>query len=222
MNFETNQIIRVKTRRNFEMGIKQKLGLGVASAALGLALVGGGTYAYFSDTETTNNTFASGTLDLAVNPTTIINATNIKPGDRMSRTFKLENNGSLDISKVLIHTDYQVNDYGGNNSDDLGKHIRVNFLKNEDKNGVIQPAENIIVSTTLADLKGDMPDAVENKIWAFLGWGDEASGINAGTSDDLYVQFEFVDNNEDQNQFQNDSLSLEWKFEAKQTAGTNR
>ena len=35
------------------MGIKQKLGLGVASAALGVALVGGGTYAYFSDTAET-------------------------------------------------------------------------------------------------------------------------------------------------------------------------
>ncbi|PRX64062.1 putative ribosomally synthesized peptide with SipW-like signal peptide [Bacillus sp. V-88] len=43
------------------MSIKQKLGLGVASAALGLALVGGGTYAYFSDSVTTNNTFAAGT-----------------------------------------------------------------------------------------------------------------------------------------------------------------
>ena len=31
------------------MSIKKKLGLGVASAALGLSLIGSGTYAYFSD-----------------------------------------------------------------------------------------------------------------------------------------------------------------------------
>ncbi|MCM3241808.1 CalY family protein [Cytobacillus oceanisediminis] len=206
------------------MSLKKKLGLGIASAALGISLVGGGTFAYFNDVETTNNTFAAGTLDLAVNPTTIIDVNNIKPGDRMSRTFKLENNGSLDISKVLINTNYEVVNKSGAaaNSDDFGKHIRVNFLKNEDKNGVIQRPENIIVSTTLADLKGEMPDAVENKIWAFLGWGDEASGIEAGSSDDLYVQFEFVDNNADQNEFQGDSLKLTWKFDAKQTAGTNR
>ncbi|EFV75588.1 hypothetical protein HMPREF1013_04083 [Bacillus sp. 2_A_57_CT2] len=206
------------------MSLKKKLGLGIASAALGISLVGGGTFAYFNDVETTNNTFAAGTLDLAVNPTTIIDVNNIKPGDRMSRTFKLENNGSLDISKVLINTNYEVVNKAGAaaNSDDFGKHIRVNFLKNEDKNGVIQRPENIIVSTTLADLKGEMPDAVENKIWAFLGWGDEASGIEAGSSDDLYVQFEFVDNNADQNEFQGDSLKLTWKFDAKQTAGTNR
>jgi spore coat-associated protein N len=204
------------------MGIKQKLGLGVASAALGISLIGGGTYAYFNDVETTNNTFAAGTLDLSVDPTTIIDVDNIKPGDRMSRTFKLENKGSLDISKVVLSTDYSVTDKEGDNVDDFGKHIRVNFLKNEDKNGVIQRPENVIVSTTLADLKGEMPDAVENKIWAFLGWGDEASGIKAGTSDELYVQFEFVDNDADQNEFQGDSLELEWKFDAKQTAGESR
>lgn len=39
------------------------------TAALGLSLIGGGTFAYFSDSETTNNTFAAGTLDLAVEPT---------------------------------------------------------------------------------------------------------------------------------------------------------
>ena len=34
------------------MGIKKKLGLGVASAALGLSLIGGGTFAYFNDIAT--------------------------------------------------------------------------------------------------------------------------------------------------------------------------
>jgi spore coat-associated protein N len=204
------------------MGIKQKLGMGVASAVLGLSLIGGGTYAYFNDVETTNNTFTAGTLDLSVDPTTIIDVDNIKPGDTMTRHFELINDGSLDISKVELNTNYTVDDNGKANSDDFGKHIQVNFLKNDDKNGVIQPEENIIVSTTLADLKGDVPDAVENKIWAWFGWGDEASGLKAGDSDDLYVQFEFVDNDADQNEFQGDSLSLEWKFDAKQTAGERK
>ncbi|MCU5397508.1 CalY family protein, partial [Bacillus toyonensis] len=31
------------------MSLKKKLGVGVVSAALGLSLIGGGTYAYFSD-----------------------------------------------------------------------------------------------------------------------------------------------------------------------------
>jgi spore coat-associated protein N len=205
------------------MGIKQKLGLGVASAALGLALVGGGTYAYFSDEEITNNTFAAGTLDLSIDPEVIIDVDNIKPGDWMNRTFKLKNDGTLDISKVLLSTNYTVVDANGdNNGADLGEHIRVNFLKNGDKDSLFQyPHENVITSATLAELQGEVPDAVQNKIWAFLGWGDEGSGLEVGDTDNLYVQFEFVDNG-DQNVFQGDSLSLEWKFDAKQTAGENK
>ena len=34
------------------MSLKKKLGLGIATAALGMSLVGGGTYAYFNDVET--------------------------------------------------------------------------------------------------------------------------------------------------------------------------
>ncbi|GAB3056804.1 TasA family protein [Virgibacillus ainsalahensis] len=204
------------------MGIKKKLGMGVATAALGMSLVAGGTFAYFSDAETTNNSFAAGTLDLSVDPTEIINVDNIKPGDTMTRHFELNNGGSLDISKVNISTDYSVDDVKTDNNQDFGEHIQVNFLKNDDKNGVLQPEENVITSATLAELQGEMPDAVENKIWAFLGWGDEASGLESGDSDDLYVQFEFVDNDEDQNEFQGDSLELEWTFEAHQTEGERK
>src|SRR5690554_6164691 len=101
------------------MSLKKKLGMGIATAVLGIGLIGGGTFAYFSDTEVSANTFAAGTLDLAVNPTTIINVDNLKPGDWMPRTFKLENNGSLDISKVILTTDYTVTGA----SADFGKHI---------------------------------------------------------------------------------------------------
>ncbi|MFP3488745.1 TasA family protein, partial [Staphylococcus sp. SIMBA_130] len=90
------------------MSLKKKLGAGVATAVLGLGLIGGGVFAYFSDTETTNNTFAAGTLDLAANPTTIIDVDNLKPGDIMVREFQLENNGTLDISTVDLATAYNV------------------------------------------------------------------------------------------------------------------
>lgn len=205
------------------MGVKKKLGLGIASAALGISLVGGGTFAYFSDTEATTNTFAAGTLDLGVNPTTIIDVENIKPGDWMNRSFKLENNGSLDIAAVNLATSYTVTDSAGNNVDDFGKHIRVNFLYNADKQ-TLPPQwsgnENVIYSTTLYDLKNMNPDAVENKI--FLPWFEENDGLKANSSDQLYVQFEFVENDKDQNEFQGDSLELTWTFEAEQGAGEER
>lgn len=211
------------------MSIKKKLGLGIASAALGLSLIGGGTYAYFSDAEVTNNTFAAGTLDLSVNPTTIVNVDNLKPGDIIVREFELINNGSLDISSIDLITNYTVNDAKGDNgSDDFGKHIKVLFLENADKTGdgwIIGDYNDVVAETTLYDLKNMTPDAVENlQSWItwLLGLNGEDSGLKAGDSDLMYVAFEFVDNGKNQNQFQGDSLELEWTFIAHQTPGELR
>lgn len=131
----------------------------------------------------------------------------------MLREFKLINDGSLDIAKVLLRTDYTVKDAQNNNgNEDFGKHIKVNFLYNADK------TDNVIYQTTLDQLKSMTPDAIENEV--FNKWLDEKGGkLAAGTSDTLYVQFEFVDNGQDQNIFQGDSLELKWTFEGKQGAG---
>ncbi|WP_188454455.1 CalY family protein [Virgibacillus oceani] len=210
------------------MSIKKKLGLGVASAVLGVSLIGGGTYAYFSDSEDTNNTFAAGTLDLTVDPTTIIDVKNLKPGDVMVREFVLGNSGSLDISSVDLSTEYTVTDANGDNVDDFGKHIKVLFLENADKTGdgwVIGDYNDVISETTLYDLQHQTPDAVENlQSWItwFFGLNGEDSGLEAGTSDQMYVAFEFVDNDADQNEFQGDALNLKWTFNAHQTDGELR
>ncbi|EIT85623.1 Secreted and spore coat-associated protein 1, biofilm matrix component TasA like protein [Fictibacillus macauensis ZFHKF-1] len=193
------------------MSLKAKLGLGVASAVVGLSLIGGGTYAYFSDQEVSQNTFASGTLDLSMNPTTIVKADNLKPGDYMIKSFKLDNKGTLDIKKILLETSYKVMDKDNNNgSEDFGKHIRVDFLYNQDKDN------DVIYSTTLADLAKTTPDAIKK------GLSGEKSGIKAGTSDDMFVMFTFVDNDQDQNMFQGDGLELTWKFNAQQGEGERK
>ncbi|SFA99693.1 spore coat-associated protein N [Lentibacillus halodurans] len=191
------------------MGIKKQLGMGVMSAALGLSLIGGGTYAYFSDSETTNNTFAAGTLDLAVEPTQVIDVDNIQPGESMTRDFELQNNGSLAIDKVLLETDYSVIDAEGDNTDDFGNHIEVEFLYNADK------LDEVIYQTTLAELKDLTPEAVNEHVFDPLLGED---GLEPDTLDDLVVKFNFIDNGEDQNQFQGDSLNLEWTFNAQQAA----
>jgi|SRR5699024_10245717 len=195
------------------MGIKKKLGMGIMSAALGLTLIGGGTYAYFSDSETTNNTFAAGTLDLSVNPTTIIDVGDLKPGDSITKDFELQNNGSLDIEKVTLDTDYHVIDADGDNADDFGKHIQVEFLYNADK------MDEVIFEATLNDLKEMNPEAVGEHI--FYPMIDE-KGLESGAADDLIVKFNFIDNGEDQNQFQGDSLELEWTFNAEQGDGEDK
>ncbi|TQS75038.1 cell division protein FtsN [Ornithinibacillus gellani] len=195
------------------MKLKKQLGMGIMSAALGLTLIGGGTYAYFSDSETTSNTFAAGTLDLAADPTTIVDVGDMKPGDYIVRDFELQNNGTLDIDKVVLNTDYQVIDAEGDNTEDFGEHIQVEFLYNADN------LDEVIYETTLAELKNMSPEAINEHIfYPTLG----SKGLPAGDTNDLVVKFNFVDNGEDQNQFQGDSLELEWTFVASQTTGEEK
>ncbi|MER2171031.1 MAG: CalY family protein [Psychrobacillus psychrodurans] len=198
------------------MSIKKKLAMGIATGALAVSMIGGGTYAYFNDVEVNNSAFAAGTLDINVAGTNaenaIIDVTNIKPGDTMLREFKLNNTGSLDVSKVLLTSKYTVGDTNGNNAGaDLGEHIKVKFLVNKDKR------TEVVHETTLKSLSST--DVVDRDV---LGWilGGENDGLKALSSDTLSVMFEFVDNGQDQNVFQGDSLQLEWTFDAKQTAGT--
>lgn len=188
------------------MDIRKRLGMGLMSAAVGLALVGGGTFAYFSDSVTTNNTFAAGTIDLAVEPTEIINIDNLKPGDTMIRDFELQNNGTLDMKKVLLDTDYSGDEA-------LAEHIQVAFLYNVDQ--LNEP----VFETTLANLKDMSPEAVaEEALLPTLG----EDGLAAGTTDDLIVKFEFVDNGQDQNDLQGAELQLAWTFTAMQTDGEQK
>ncbi|MCM3636601.1 CalY family protein [Sporosarcina luteola] len=198
------------------MNIKKKLAMSIATGALAVSMIGGGTYAYFNDVETSTNQFAAGTLDLSVNPETIINVDKIKPGDWMNRTFKLENKGSLDISKIFLTTSYTESVAG------FGEHIYVDFLRNEDKSGILGDS-NVIASKKLSDLANMTPDAVKNVSPSFFGIQDgEKSGIKAGTTDTMYVKFRFNDNNQDQNQYQGATLELKWQFDAQQTAGTSK
>ncbi|MDM5187116.1 TasA family protein [Bacillus sp. DX4.1] len=199
------------------MGFKKKLGMSAMTAALGLSLIGGGTYAYFSDKEVSQNTFAAGTLDLSVDPTVVINVDNIKPGDEMERGFQLVNKGTLKIGDVKLLTDYTVTDAKGDNGNaDFGDHIRVDFLWNLDKNTVP------IWSTTLSELKkatqnGSVPDLVQKGIV-----DREGNGLAPGDDDTFYVMFTFVDNGEDQNVFQGDALNLNWTFNSMQTEGEDK
>ncbi|MFJ7935638.1 TasA family protein [Sporosarcina sp. NPDC096371] len=194
------------------MSFAKKVSKGVIMATLGLSLVSGGTYAYFSDSVVTQNTFASGTLDLEVNPNVVVDIENLKPGDEIYREFILENNGTLDINRVLLDTKFTVEDLKSDNTDDFAKHIKVTIMYNTSS------ATTPIVETTLYDLQTQQPDLTA--IDEFVGNTTRPDGIPAGGKEKVFVLFEFVDNGEDQNQFQGDKLHVDWTFNAEQTEGT--
>lgn len=68
------------------------------------AMLGAGTMAYFSDTETSEgNTFTAGTLDIELYGTSsaIWTYTDMKPGDVIYPAFIVKNAGSLTVSDIL-------------------------------------------------------------------------------------------------------------------------
>ncbi|MFA1820115.1 TasA family protein [Virgibacillus oceani] len=192
------------------MGIKKQLSMGVMSAVLGITLIGGGTYAYFSDSEEATGSFAAGTLDLTAEPTEIIDVDNMAPGDSMVRDFELHNTGTIDIDTVFLETEYTVIDAQGDNNEDFGEHIEVEFLYNVDN------LDEVIYQTTLAELQDMTPEAISEHIF-YPAIGDD--GLPAGESHDFVVQFNFIETGEDQNQFQGDSLNLTWTFISTQGDG---
>lgn len=103
-------------------------------------------------------------------------------------------------NQVLLETSYEVDDAkGDNNGADLGEHIVVEFLYNLDK------VNEVIYSTTLADLKNTAPDVVGEGLFGPI---IEAGGLKACRENDLIVKFSFVDNGQNQNIFQGDTLEL--------------
>lgn len=175
--------------------------MAIATAMVGLGLIGGGTFAFFNATEGTENTFATGLIDLGIDKETIIKIKDIVPGDTLNGNFTLSNDGTVDMEEVVLHTDYEIIDkQKPNKGDDLGDHIKVVFVKKA--NG----KEAVISNKTLSELKNNPATLLKT--------------FSTESNDEKFeVRFEFVDNGENQNHFQGDELELKWEFEAKQRDG---
>lgn len=194
------------------MNLKKQFALTLASVGLGAALIGGGTFAYFNDTEEVNNTFAAGTLDLSVDPSVVFNLENLKPGDWSTRAYQISNNGTLDIHDVYLSTEVTETDANGDNGgESLAEHIYVNFKWNIDNGSV--PVFDLSLAELQALTGDDRPNIAE-AYWAATG-----TDLPPGDLDNVLVQIEFRDNGEDQNKFQGDSIEVKWTFEATQGEG---
>jgi spore coat-associated protein N len=196
------------------MSIKKKLGLGAASAVLGLSLVVGGTWAAFNDTATISNHFASGTLNLEVGKSGTkpisFDLANMKPGDNVQRIFNLKNVGSLAIKEVLFETkaDNFVDgtlQNGENAKEQFLSQFVIDFMALDSESAQWEPRAKVVKvgeTLTLADLvAGTYLNKVDAK---YLGTGGKINlaplavvntakkGIPAGTdSDSVFIQITF-------------------------------
>ncbi|MBU5267156.1 TasA family protein [Virgibacillus proomii] len=191
------------------MKLKKKLGMGIATAVLGIGLIGGGTFAYFSDQEVVENSFAAGTLDLGVNPTIAFNVDNLKPGDYMTRSFKMTNEGTLDIGKVLMNTSFS-------GTEGFEDHLRVDFLLSDGK--VIES----LSGKTVAELSEIKDQDITPGFWTWWPIVREGKGIPLGTEDTIKIKVTFVDNGQDQNHLQGANLNVNFTLDALQTEGEAR
>jgi spore coat-associated protein N len=225
----------VKTNREeLLMSIKKKMGLGIMAGALGVSLIGGGTWAAFNDVEATSNTFAAGTLDLVVGEATKMDftVTNLKPGDTFTKQLVLSNKGSLDINQIKIHA---TKEGVWTNKDELGL---------EDKIGTgagLNTEEDFLSQFKVWISPAGATDYVYEGTLAALTTGvgvDELTetdantvGFAAGSADKVFdVKVEFVEDSttfEDsrlhkQNKYQGESSKLKFVFEATQMPGEDR
>ena len=78
--------------------MRTKIAVSFVIMALVCALVGGATFALFTDTATNAaNTFSAGTVDVNAGPQVVtIPVAGMAPGDTVSGTFKVTNAGTLD------------------------------------------------------------------------------------------------------------------------------
>jgi spore coat-associated protein N len=226
----------VKTNREeLLMSIKKKMGLGIMAGALGVSLIGGGTWAAFNDVETTSNTFAAGTLDLVVGEATKMDftVTNLKPGDTFTKRLVLSNNGSLDINQIKIHATKEEN--GWKNEDELGLETKIgpgaglnteeDFLSQFKVWISPENTNDYVYEGTLAALtSGVGVDELTNT-------DANTVGFAAGSVDKVFdVKVEFVEDSttfEDsrlhkQNKYQGESSKLKFVFEATQMPGEDR
>jgi len=157
--------------------VKKILGLTLA-VVLVIGLVAGGTWALFSDTETTgDNIFQAGTIDLTIGGTgaTGVNFTNMKPGDTATATIVVTNVGTLPGS-LYASSGYVENDMANAptpdmTADDFAKMLLITAFT----------ADTVDILAAIPDVDADsritVYDMVNDTTGATVtGYSDPASG----------------------------------------------
>ncbi len=214
--------------------MKKILGLTVA-AMLVMGLVGGGTWAFFSDPESsTGNTLSAGTLDLQLDggdaAVTTLNIATAYPGDSGSGSTTLLNYGSLaaelDISfgsvtntESVGDSEYESDVIGGGGNGELGSQATFAFFVDVDTSGGWSTGD-IGLSANSTGVVYAHPAALEYQALDDYGtdvFDDVYTGTMApAASDDFIIMYQ-VPTSAD-NTIQGDSLSMDVSFTLEQTA----
>lgn len=209
--------------------------LSFMTIALVSALIGGGVYAYFSDTETsTGNTFTAGTLDLQVGSadpcTETLTVGNLKPTDSGTAASWLTQNigsvtGDLSIQLGAItnneNTRSEVEIAAGDTTDttgELGTLLEVAFWMDADKSGDWSSGDYYLKSdgTSVSWLTGET--ALPAAAYAILNnydsdsWSDVQTINGTTEAGNFRVEYDFPEGGSGDNVAQSDDCVFDITF----------
>ncbi|MDP2919853.1 MAG: TasA family protein [Dehalococcoidia bacterium] len=215
-----------------------------AALLLVIATLSVGTYAYFSDTETTSGqVITAGTFDLKIDnadaPVNILTGiSDVMPGGTNSAdvdyaTLKFLGNGSTNVLYITL-TDWIANendpdtDPEGDDPDDtangdLDNLLYVAFLIDLDNNGIDTGDKYLKTDNTIGTVgEGESWADIDALASAFEAMEDDAyPSITTNLSNDGTVQFyfyyNFPNNNAADNEAQGDSVQMDFQFELRQS-----
>lgn len=204
--------------------MKKIIGLTVA-ALLIIGIIGGGTFAYFSDTETSvSNTLTAGTLDLNINggdiAVTTLSVSDVAPGDSGSDNSTLANIGSL-LGELDISTTEVTNTPGAGGTEyeggsgELGANAELAMYIDVDQSGDWSAGD---IGLKTDNTTYTHPTALDYAIfdnYASLSW-DATENLSASASDDFRMLWQVPTGAG--NDIQGDSVSVNITFVLEQTA----
>jgi spore coat-associated protein N len=202
--------------------LKKIVGLTMALLVT-IGLVGAGTYAYFSDTESsTGNTLTAGTLDLNIDganiAVTTFSASAVAPGDSGTGSSTLANVGSLS-GELDIATSAVVNTSGAGGTEyeggsgELGASAQIAMYLDVDQSGSWTAGDIGLMSdgntyTLPAALDYDEIDNYSSETW------DAVETMDATASDDIVVNWQVPAGAG--NEIQGDEVSFDITFTLEQ------
>jgi len=155
----------------------KKILVSMMTIAMVSALIGGGIYAAFSDTETSGtNQFTSGSLDLTVNGSngtafTAVTASAMEPGDSGNQTYTLVNAASTTVGgDWSVNITGVTNDGGtnwepeGDTTGDLGANLTIELFQDNGAGG--GTANNGIKDGTEESLYSGTVDGATTGPWS--------------------------------------------------------
>jgi spore coat-associated protein N len=195
--------------------VKKIVGLSIV-AVLIIGMVGGGTWAYFNDTETSaGNTLSAGTLDLIIDEegSELFSVSNVAPGDNGTGQITLANIGSLageldvSISTVTNTPGAGGTEYEGG-SGELGANAQLALYIDLTGNGITADDIGLASNGTTYDPSGTLNyDAIDN--YALASW-DAATSIAAGADVEFVALWDIPTSAG--NDIQGDSVSFDVIF----------